>query len=31
MQWPATGDTGFVYEGTRAFDVERIDLSTPGR
>jgi len=24
----AEGDTGFVYDGARAFDVERIDLST---
>jgi pyruvate, water dikinase len=24
----AEGDTGFVYEGARAFDVERVDLST---
>ena len=27
----AEGDTGFVYEGARRFDVERIDLSTIGR
>ena len=27
----AEGDTGFVYEGARRFDVERVDLSTIGR
>jgi pyruvate,water dikinase len=27
----AEGDTGFVYEGARRFDVERTDLSTIGR
>jgi pyruvate,water dikinase len=27
----AEGDTGFVYEGARPFDVERIDLSSLGR
>jgi pyruvate,water dikinase len=27
----AEGDTGFVYEGARRFDVERIDLSAIGR
>jgi pyruvate,water dikinase len=27
----AEGDTGFVYEGARRFEVERIDLSTIGR
>ena len=27
----AEGDTGFVYDGARAFDIERIDLSAIGR
>ena len=27
----AEGDTGFVYEGTRRFDVDRIDVSSIGR
>jgi pyruvate,water dikinase len=27
----AEGDTGFVYEGARSYDVDRIDLSTIGR
>jgi pyruvate,water dikinase len=27
----AEGDTGFVYEGARRFDVERVDLSAVGR